>query len=78
VPTKTYTFHHAAQKHEKERHFCGRYGTTLFWFVSSLPVRLKVTSGDWVCRQPRTRFARHEDHHGCLRLNDLTGSINEA
>ena len=43
--TKTYAFHHAAQNHDQERHFCVRCGTTLFWFVSSLPDKIGIAGG---------------------------------
>lgn len=43
--TRTYRFHHAAQAHEQERHFCPGCGTTLFWFVSSAPDQIGVAGG---------------------------------
>jgi hypothetical protein len=33
--TQVYAFHHAAQGHDQERHFCSRCGTTLFGFLST-------------------------------------------
>jgi len=43
--TKTYTFHHTAQNHDQERHFCSHCGTTLFWFVSSVPEKIGIAGG---------------------------------
>ena len=51
--TKTYAFHHSAQNHDQERHFCANCGTTLFWFLS-------VARVDWHSRRllRRRRDAR--------------------
>ena len=43
--TSCYAFHHAAQNHDQERHFCSRCGTTLFWFVTSLPDKIGIAGG---------------------------------
>ena len=43
--TKTYAFHHAAQNHEQERHFCVRCGTTLFWYLSTAPDSIGIAGG---------------------------------
>ena len=43
--TKVYAFHHAAQKHDQERHFCVTCGTTLFWYVSTLPEKIGIAGG---------------------------------
>lgn len=43
--THVYAFHHAAQNHDQERHFCSRCGTTLFWFISALPELIGVAGG---------------------------------
>ncbi len=43
--TRTYSFHHAAQGHDQERHFCARCGTTLFWFVSTVPDKIGIAGG---------------------------------
>jgi len=43
--TATYSFWHEAQQHQQERHFCVRCGTTLFWFVSTLPEQIGVAGG---------------------------------
>jgi hypothetical protein len=43
--TKTYTFHHTAQNHDQERHFCSHCGTTLFSFVSSVPEKIGIAGG---------------------------------
>ena len=37
--TKAYCFTHSSGQHEQARHFCTNCGTTLFWFVSTLPTR---------------------------------------
>jgi hypothetical protein len=44
-PTSVYAFHHAAQKHDQERHFCPSCGTTLFWYVSTLPDLIGIAGG---------------------------------
>ena len=43
--TSVYAFHHQAQDHEQQRHFCPRCGTTLFWYVSTLPALIGVAAG---------------------------------
>lgn len=43
--TAVYAFHHKAQKHDQERHFCGACGTTLFWYNSALPELIGVAGG---------------------------------
>lgn len=43
--TRIYAFHHAAQDHEQERHFCARCGTTLFWYVSTMPGLIGIAAG---------------------------------
>ena len=43
--TKAYKFWHEAQSHEQERHFCSKCGTTLFWFVSTLPESIGIAGG---------------------------------
>jgi hypothetical protein len=43
--TQRYAFHHAAQGHDQERHFCAGCGTTLFWFVSTLPEQIGIAGG---------------------------------
>ncbi len=43
--TTVYAFHHAAQNHDQERHFCPTCGTTLFWTVSTLPGQIGIAGG---------------------------------
>ena len=43
--TSIYEFHHEPQNHDQQRHFCVRCGTTLFWFVSSLPEKIGIAGG---------------------------------
>ena len=43
--TSVYAFHLAAQSHNQERHFCPKCGTTLFWFVSSVPEKIGIAGG---------------------------------
>jgi hypothetical protein len=43
--TKVYAFHHATKGHDQERHFCERCGTTLFWYISSLPRLIGIAGG---------------------------------
>lgn len=43
--TKTYAFHHTAQNHHQERHFCVTCGTTLFWFLSAAPKSIGIAGG---------------------------------
>ena len=42
---KVYAFHHTAQKHDQERHFCASCGTTLFWYLSAAPESIGVAGG---------------------------------
>jgi hypothetical protein len=43
--TKVYAFHHDAQNHDQERYFCPNCGTTLFWYVSSMPESIGIAGG---------------------------------
>lgn len=43
--TTVYAFHHVAQDHDQERHFCSRCGTTLFWTLTALPDRIGIAGG---------------------------------
>jgi hypothetical protein len=43
--TNVYAFHHTAQNHDQERHFCSSCGTTLFWFISSMPELIGIAGG---------------------------------
>ena len=43
--TRIYAFHHTAQSHDQERHFCTGCGTTLFWYVSALPELVGIAGG---------------------------------
>jgi hypothetical protein len=43
--TKVFSFHHAAQGHDQERHFCVNCGTTLYWFISTLPEKIGIAGG---------------------------------
>lgn len=43
--TQVYAFHHAAQNHDQQRHFCPKCGTTLFWYLSSLPDNIGIAGG---------------------------------
>lgn len=43
--TTDYAFHHASQNHDQERHFCSKCGTTLFWYVSTLPELIGIAAG---------------------------------
>ena len=46
--TQVYRFTHSSGQHEQERHFCGVCGTTLFWFVSTLPEKIGIAGGCFV------------------------------
>lgn len=43
--TSVYAFHHTAQAHDQERHFCSSCGTTLFWYLSTLPELIGIAGG---------------------------------
>ena len=43
--TSVYSFHHAAQNHDQQRQFCSKCGTTLFWYVSTLPDKIGIAGG---------------------------------
>jgi hypothetical protein len=43
--TNVYAFHHDAQNHDQERHFCVTCGTTLFWTLSVLPNLIGIAGG---------------------------------
>ena len=43
--TAVYAFHHAAQDHDQERHFCSKCGTTLYWYISTRPNLIGIAAG---------------------------------
>ena len=43
--TKAYCLTHSSGQHEQARHFCINCGTTLFWFVSTLPDKIGIAGG---------------------------------
>lgn len=43
--SRVYAFHHARQGHDQQRHFCPLCGTTLFWYISTLPDQVGVAGG---------------------------------
>jgi hypothetical protein len=43
--SRIYEFHHPAQNHDQQRHFCARCGTTLFWYQSTRPDWIGVAGG---------------------------------
>lgn len=43
--TAIYAFRHDAQGHDQARHFCTSCGTTLFWYLSTLPELVGVAGG---------------------------------
>lgn len=43
--SKIYTFWHEVLNHEQNRHFCGHCGTTLFWYISTMPHLIGVAGG---------------------------------
>jgi hypothetical protein len=43
--TKIYKLWHKELSHEQNRHFCVQCGTTLFWYVSTMPHLIGVAGG---------------------------------
>ena len=43
--TAVYGFTHSSGEHTQARHFCKVCGTTLFWFVSTLPEKIGIAGG---------------------------------
>jgi len=43
--THVYALRHTAQNHDQDRHFCPKCGSTLYWFISSLPDLIGVAAG---------------------------------
>ena len=43
--TQVYALHNATHNQDQERHFCGNCGTTLYWYVSTLPEKIGVAGG---------------------------------
>jgi hypothetical protein len=43
--TLVYAFHHAAENHDQQRHFCRRCGTTLYWYTSAHPHLIGIAAG---------------------------------
>lgn len=67
--TLVYAFHHGAGQHDQERHFCPRCGTTLFWYVSTLPDKIGIAGGCFAPGSLPEPDASHRDH---LRLPWVT------
>jgi hypothetical protein len=40
-----YGFRNAKQSHDQQRHFCTRGGTTLYWYISTLPDKVGIAGG---------------------------------
>lgn len=58
-----YAFHHEAQNHDQSRHFCSRCGTTLFWFISTMPTMIGIAGGcfeDGALPQPTDSLHDHQ------------------
>lgn len=58
--TNVYAFHHQSQKHDQERHFCSSCGTTLFWYISTLPELIGIAGGcfgETALEEPRMSFS---------------------
>jgi len=43
--TKIYNLWHKELSHEQNRHFCVQCGTTLFWYISTMPHLIGVAGG---------------------------------
>ena len=43
--TLVYALHHSTLDHDQERHFCKVCGTTLFWYISTLPELIVIAAG---------------------------------
>lgn len=43
--SSVYAFHHQALKHEQRRHFCPTCGTTVFWYISTMPGKVGIAGG---------------------------------
>ena len=43
--TNVYAYRHSTVNQDHERHFCPRCGTTLYWFVSTMPDRIGIAGG---------------------------------
>ena len=43
--TSVYAFHHSGQDHDRRRHFCSQCGTTLYWYISTLPDKIGIAGG---------------------------------
>jgi hypothetical protein len=61
--TRVYAFHHKDLGHDQERHFCALCGTTLFWFVSTMPSRIGIAGGcfeDGALPEPDASLKDHQ------------------
>lgn len=43
--TRIYAFHNAARNEDQERHFCVKCGTTICWYISSMPQIIGIAGG---------------------------------
>jgi hypothetical protein len=43
--TKIFAFRHATKDHDQERHFCPDCGTTLYWYISTMPDLIGIAGG---------------------------------
>ncbi|MBI1889935.1 MAG: GFA family protein [Burkholderiales bacterium] len=76
---KVYAFHHAAQNHDQERHFCASCGTTLFWYISTQPKLIGIAGGcfaDENLGEP-TMSVSHGKKSGWVAVPDSWKTIQE-
>jgi hypothetical protein len=77
--TQVYGFHHKELNHEQERHFCIKCGTTLFWFVSSMPEKIGIAAGCFesgALPDPGASY-RHNKREAWLELPETWSVFNE-
>lgn len=46
--TSIYSLHNSEQNHDQERYYCSNCGTTLYWYISTLPDNIGVAGGCFI------------------------------
>lgn len=57
-----YAFHHQELNQQQQRHFCTTCGTTLFWFISTMPDRIGIAGGCFAPDFPGAPVASFRDN----------------
>jgi hypothetical protein len=69
-----YAFLSDEQNHDQERHFCNVCGTTLFWYVSTMPEMIGIAGGCFVA-DPLGEPKFSTNHHNICSWLSISESL---